>query len=105
MIYSIIFLVSLFAIYKIVIIYYTFKLKKLIKSDRYKKSKYKIKILNGRYVLTSNDRFYVDLWAFYYSWPIGHRNFNDCKGNAVQVYRAFNYHNPIIEEIETLITL
>jgi hypothetical protein len=79
------------------------KFNDLIKSDRYKESRYVIQTLNEQYVLKSKySDIYVDLCNYNHQWRIMDSWFRDCKGCKSDVISAFNYRVPIIEVIKEL---
>ena len=72
---------------------------KLINSNRYKNSEYRIvKINNYYYGLTNNKIDYVDLKSNNYKWSMESRFFKYCLGSKSDVIKAFNYWEPIIIE-------
>ena len=76
------------------------KLNTLIKTDRYKNSKYQIEKVNGAWGLKhkpSGD--YVDLCNGVHKWTYGSTYTKDCFSGLGDVLRIFNFCVPIIEPI------
>ncbi len=77
------------------------KLNKLILTDRYKSSNYKIQKLNNAYaLLNTKTKKYVDLNSQNYEWNNKSRFFKDCLGCRINVINTFNYRCPIIVKLK-----
>lgn len=75
------------------------KLNKLIVTDRYKNSDYKIQKVNGSYGIRYKSGEYVDLLSNSHRWTYGTKYTNHCFGSLSVVLRVFHFLNPIIEPI------
>ena len=81
--------------------FYKKKFNKLILTERYKSSNYRIQKINGDYALFNaiTDK-YVDLWSNRHEWDKRSVYFKDCLRGRRSVINAFNYVDPVITEIE-----
>lgn len=82
------------------------RLLELVSSKRYKKSKYKIQLINGDYaVKNTKSGKWVDLRSSSHEWSNHSTYWRDCKGTIAEVLATFNYVEPIIEDVSTAHTL